>query len=391
MLPWGRPATKDDFEDREKIVSQILRDIKHNSILLTGPRRFGKSSIMIKVVEDLTKEGCPCFYFEIEGVNHPEEFIQSLIRTIVNCEYTGKKTKLFEILKKIPGIVIDNVEEISISEAKAKLKDKKAENWKHFNIAIKKLIDEIGTNVYIVIDEFPIAISNMDQEIAREFLNWLRALRHENPNLKLLVGGSISLDAVVKRIAGSAVINDFQRITVEGFDEPSSIKIIKKTFSENGLLYDEKLGKKILECLGIPCIPYYLSFMLNEIKDARLIEGKEIDENLIQDVYEKKILNVQARGYFDHFYERLKHVYPDPMQKAAKAILKSIALADFITIDLAYQLYQKYAGDDDSDNFKFLIDELQHDFYIIIIREERILKFHSKIVKDYWRVHHGNF
>jgi hypothetical protein len=344
---------------------------------------------MKKIVEELTNKNAPCFYFEVESVHHPEELINELIKTIVNCQHTSKKTKMVEILKKIPGIVIDTVGEISIYEAQIKLKDKKEESWKQYSTVIKKLIDELGTNVYIVIDEFPIAISNMDPVVAKEFLNWLRVLRHQNPNLKFLVGGSISLDAVVKKIAGSAVINDFQRIIVEGFDETASIIIIKKTFSELELPYTDNIGKKILECLGVPCIPYYLSGMLTEIKNSCLNEGKEINEELVQELYETKLLSIHARGYFDHFYERLKTIYPGTIEKAAKEILKNIAISDSITTEKAFQLYIKCTLDDDIENFQLLIDELQHDFYIIISQDGTVLKFHSKIIKDYWRNHHG--
>ena len=42
----GPPVSGEDFWDREEVIELIRNSLKKQSVLLSAPRRFGKTSIM---------------------------------------------------------------------------------------------------------------------------------------------------------------------------------------------------------------------------------------------------------------------------------------------------------------------------------------------------------
>ena len=55
MLPrltLGPPAKGDDFFDREEVIQEIWNILERSSILLAAPRKFGKTSIMLKLRDE---------------------------------------------------------------------------------------------------------------------------------------------------------------------------------------------------------------------------------------------------------------------------------------------------------------------------------------------------
>jgi len=103
------------------------------------------------------------------------------------------------------------------------------------------------SNIYILVDEFPIAIKNIsisDKKEAEKFLHWLRKLRQISRNLKFVVGGSVSIDRVVRDIGGVTTINDFKRVRIGGFQRKVALSLIEKVFKDEKWEYRNLLGKK---------------------------------------------------------------------------------------------------------------------------------------------------
>ena len=76
----GPPVSGEDFWDREEVIELIRNSLKKQSVLLSAPRRFGKTSIMRKIYED-SMDYLPIF-IDVEGLERPEEFISILISEV---------------------------------------------------------------------------------------------------------------------------------------------------------------------------------------------------------------------------------------------------------------------------------------------------------------------
>ena len=81
QLTQGPPVKGDDFYDREEVVSDIWNVLDQSSIFLVAPRRFGKTSIMLKLRDNPINGFIPIF-LDIEHVESADEFIIELIEEI---------------------------------------------------------------------------------------------------------------------------------------------------------------------------------------------------------------------------------------------------------------------------------------------------------------------
>lgn len=396
MLPVGNPAIGDDFIDREKEIAQILDALKKDSVLLIAPRRFGKTSIMRRMEKELIEKDTISVFLEVEDVYSPQRFVSEIVMALVENEKINKKTVLISSLKKGFQWFKENIEELEIPVFKAKLRSSieadLKEDWLEKTGQIFEIIKGTDANIYFIIDEFPIAIKNMEPKEAEKFLHWFRKLRQVSKNLKFVVGGSVSIDRVVRDIGGVSTINDFKRVRIGGFQEKVALDIIEKVFREEGWAYEEGFGQKILACTGEAYIPYFIAIMLSALKEEKDLMGGEIDEELIEKVYNHRILGSEGKHYFEHYSQRLCVFYKGMggmEEKASRAILKKVCSVEYYSVNLAFGIFKHETGIDDHEKFIDLIADLSNDFYIDY-DPKKGLKFYSKMLRDWWRVYYGD-
>lgn len=392
MMPVGSPAIGEDFIDRKQEIKQILTALKKDNILLAAPRRFGKTSIMRRLERELSGNDSVVIFLDVESVYSPQRFLSEIIMELTEFEEFGGKPGFLSQIKKICKCVQENVEEVEVHTIiKAKLRNSVEEgleeNWTDKSDALFRIINSTNTKIYFIFDEFPIAIKNMNSSDAEMFLSWFRRLRQTCTNVRFIVGGSVSIERVLRNIGGTNVINDFKVIRVNGFERDVALRIIENVFEEEDWEYTPLLGNKILDCVGESYIPYFVGIMLSAIVDEQITTGKMVDEVLIENIYNSRLLGSKCKHYFDPYFNRLKIFYHEMDVKAAKAILGRISTTEDYPIELAFGVFQQETGFHDYEHFLDLISDLENDFYIE--NNNGQLNFYSKILKDWWRIFHG--
>ncbi len=395
MLPVGSPAIGDDFIDREKEIKQIATALAKDSVLLIAPRRFGKTSIMKKLKRELSSQDEISIFIEVEDVYSPQQFLTEIVMALFDNERIRKKTNLISTLGRSFQWFKDNIEEVGVSVFRAKLRSSietdLKEDWTEKSRLIFDIIDNSESNIYFIIDEFPIAIKNMDPKDSEKFLHWFRKLRQVSENLRFIVGGSVSIDRVVRDVGGVATINDFNRVRIGGFQRDIALNTIKKVFIEEEWRYTEVIGDKILDCIGEAYLPYFIAIMLSAVKEERVLTDEEINEKLIENIYNFRILGNDGKHYFEHYSQRLRIFYTGMVgmeEKAARAILRKVSRGDHYPIDLAFGIFEQETGIADHEKFMDLIADLENDFYIEN-DSPKGLTFYSKMLMDWWRLYHG--
>jgi AAA+ ATPase superfamily predicted ATPase len=395
MLPVGNPAIGDDFIDREKEIDQILSALETDSVLLIAPRRFGKTSIMRRLEKELLIQDGLCVFIEVEDIDSPQRFLSEMVMALLGSERIRKKIKIRSAFEKSFNWFKENIEEVGVYVFRAKLRSNieadLKEDWTEKARLIFEIINDFESNVYFIVDEFPIAIKNMDPEDAEKFLHWFRKLRQISANLRFIVGGSVSIDRVVRDVGGVSVINDFKRVRVGGFRKEVAANIIEKVFREKEWQYTESIGDEILNCIGEACIPYFIAIMLSAIEEEYVSRDVEINEELIEDIYNFRILGSEGKHYFEHYSQRLRIFYTGMAgmeEKAARAILRRVSSEDCYPLDLAFGIFKQETGVDDHERFMDLIADLENDFYIEN-DSPKGLTFYSRMLRDWWRLYHG--
>ena len=92
------------FYDRLEI-SHKLYEVLHSgeNALLYGPRRYGKSSLALQVLELLRAAGHTCLYFDLMRANSPEHFLQEYTAAVYAAENRRAKS-LRTLLAAIKGL-----------------------------------------------------------------------------------------------------------------------------------------------------------------------------------------------------------------------------------------------------------------------------------------------
>lgn len=391
MMPVGSPAIGEDFIDRKQEIKQILTALKKDNILLAAPRRFGKTSIMRRLEKDLFGDGNVVIFLDVESVYSPQRFLSEIIMELTDFKEFSIKSGFLSKTKNICKLVQDNIEEIEIPTIfKAKLRssveESLKEDWIDKSDALFRIINSTDAKIYFIFDEFPIAIKNMNSD-AEMFLSWFRRLRQTCTNVRFIVGGSVSIERVLRNVGGTNVINDFKTIRVNGFERDVALQIVKNVFEDEDWEYTPLLGNKILDCVGESYIPYFVGIMLSAIVDEQIITRRVVDSDLIENVYNARLLGSKCKHYFDPYFDRLKIFYHEMDVKAAKAILGRISTTENYPIELAFDAFLQETGSHDYEHFLDLISDLENDFYIE--NNDGQLNFYSKILKDWWRIFHG--
>ena len=74
----GSVVRGNDFFGRDKFVDQLWQKLETTNILLAAPRRFGKTSVMYRLL-DSPRAGYHVIYFDLEPVTEPVDFVVTLV------------------------------------------------------------------------------------------------------------------------------------------------------------------------------------------------------------------------------------------------------------------------------------------------------------------------
>jgi len=167
---FGDPVEGDFYLPRPelaRLVAQFLDARVH--VVLVGPRRFGKTSFILDLLQQEEKKGFACVFVDVFNVTSHRDFLQQLLRALRSKK--GWALKLKEWVKSIPRLrprleweTDPNTGETTFSISPALADQDVKETIQDALIAISK----IGDNVIAAIDEFQ-AIAEIDDN------GWLEA------------------------------------------------------------------------------------------------------------------------------------------------------------------------------------------------------------------------
>ncbi len=391
----GPPVCGEELWDREDEINALWKALETSSVLLTAPRRFGKTSVMLNLVDE-PREGWQAFYFDLEGMAQPEEFIAEVVLTLLR---ERKLPHLAHKLKKSIGNLVGRIEEIGIAEFKLSLRERLAIAWQEKGRELIELLKSLETKTIIIVDELPLFLNQMVKKqndgSAREFLSWLRSLRQApdlHEKVRWVTGGSIGIEKVLQRVgAGTQEINDLERIHVGQFSEDSARGFIKALLQSAGVRrVPRKTLDKFLEVVGIP-IPFFIQILVREsLNEMERQNRRTLSEEMIERAYKEGVLAAYNRTYFEHYYERLQDYYSPELADVAKTLLTEIARQKSLTKEALWTQFQAQTqGRGDEDTFSYLLSDLENDFYITCDRNRQTFRFATKVLQDWWLRYHA--
>jgi len=299
-LKVGKPVTGEELVGRVKEINEILLTLKAGqSVALISPRRFGKTSLMLEVLNRLKREG---FY-----TGHIDLFTVSTIENLA-FDITGqvlRNRKLDESLNKLKkniGEILTNMKfrkEIEGQEFILSFGKPHQDPWEQLKSSIRFIDSFAGKHkkkICFAFDEF----GDIEKYDGIEIIKMFRGIIQNQQQAVFLFSGSY--ESVMNKLFVSSK-SPFYRM----------VKIIQPLYIEKSLLV--KFVKSKFRALGIPLSdeenvmraveltrghPYYIRLYIQEYWFSYLQNGKLPQP---EDIF--KIMMLSENNYLEKLWDEI--------------------------------------------------------------------------------------
>lgn len=379
---FGPPVTGEDFFGRTKELTMAHKKLDSgHSLVLSAPRRIGKSSFAKRLVNEKSAQGWKCVYIDLEKIRSESQFLQTLITEFDKSGIWSKAGKtagnilsgILESIKSIGTVKVDFGHLLPTGDPYASLAE---------------LIDHTQDTL-IVIDELTLFLGILEkgrpdvQDIA-VFLNWFRSLRQVSPSrVRWIFCGSVGLHNFTGSRNLSYTINDLAELQFDAMTEEEAFGLVRALSDAETLIMSDEMINFLLKKLNWH-IPYFIQIIFYEITNITP-SGQPVTEEIIQTSFSKLIHSNLMATWSERLAEYNGH------EVGARSILTLICKSSegISKEQLVASFMQKMNLSNIAEAEKELSDilnMLERDGYLIRSNGRRV--FRSPLLKDWW---HYNF
>ena len=400
----GAPVDPGDLRFRGVFVAELWRTLRTAHLVLTAPRRTGKTSVM-DYLRDHPENGFSVVSINVQDLTHPADFFQVLLDGFHDAHPDFVRDRLAAGWGLVSG-VLERVEEIGAGGFKLALRQSDPdwhENWRQHGDTLLAQARNTGVPILFVIDEFPDMLLNLSREneaLLREFLAWFRTQRlspaPKRDSIRWLVGGSVNLAGTLDALGLVDLINDLEDVSLPPLTDGDIETFVKEMLSGRDVPFDDDVAQRLIARLGRP-IPLFMQMATQDLHRLWKREQRRIVATDVDTVVDAMIVGSAARTRLQHFHSRINQYYADSKRSIAHALLGQVsvsgsglrratllqeterALADLGVTLPAHERRQR---------FNQLMLDLENDFYIVEVDDE-IYDFASGVLKSWWRKYHA--
>jgi hypothetical protein len=137
-------------------------------------------------------------------------------------------------------------------------------------------------------------------------------------------------------------------------------------------------------------VPIFIQIMASVVASEVKRTKQSATVELIKECYQQRALGPEFRTCFEDYYERLDRYYLPAEARAARCILRELAIAkEPLLKSSLLAAYQKELGQTaEAAQFDLLLTWLSDDFYLEEIAGGRV-QFKSRWMRDWWRTYHA--
>lgn len=392
----GNKADGDDFFDREREREDLWRHLEGNHIVLSGPRRLGKTSVLQRLAEEAPDHGLVARLVDVGGCDSTASFIKALDRAIPDQTIAGHlraagrplrdwMDRVRKVDLKLPGGISGGIEVQAPPEAA----------WSE---AARRLQGRLSpAPALLLIDEVSVFLEKAlarDAEDTVRLLSWLRAWRQESGlACRFLFSGSIGLNALLARHGLSTYFNDCHDFRLEPFTEHAALAMLATECEREGWAPDPETLPHLCRRTGW-LSPFYLNLLLDSALSAardRCQETGTEERRLLPldvDYAYDRLLAVRSR--FVHWYQRLGRDLAPPDLDFTLRILGAVAKAE-AGLTRRQLLSRLDRLEPDPDRRAARLDQamlgLEEDGYLDASGPR--IQFPSFLLRDYWCRNHA--
>jgi len=387
----GSPVEHGDFFDRPRDLARLQRELANGAnLLLTAPRRVGKTSLVLRLCELERGAGRTAVFMNVEGCHDELAFAERLVDGLsgsgLHPEALSRVSLAFRKARQA-------FSGMKVGAAGVDMEMGSAEDPDHSTLgrALESIFRRIESDkkvVLLAIDEMPellLALSREDRGTERvsRLLHWLRALRQTyRHHIRWIFLGSIGLDSFVDDRNLRKTINDLTGLSLEALAPDEADLFLTQLGAGNGLPLSADLRVLIIDRVGWP-LPHHLQIVFHALVDSGTAKA---DAAAVHAAFEH-LLQPCNLSQFDTWRQRLDEQFGPSDATAAKDVLRHLcqhpkgrSRAHVLNVLMATRQAADPAAIEDQ--LARLLQMLQRDGYLLA--SEGRYAFRSFLLRDYW-------
>jgi uncharacterized protein len=372
-LKAGPPVEGVDFYGREKELQYAweYHILKGVSLLLSAPRRVGKTSFSKRMLKMAEENGWKTMYLDLEGISTENEFVRFFKEELISKKWWDKTG---DTLLKI----LDSIKELKVVGNEISFDSKV---WRNDTYGKIRQLIENTENVLIVIDELTIYLNHLlKQEDGKEkvefFLEWLRSFR-QTTKVCWIFCSSVGIENFASMHQLSKHLNDLHSFRIGAFSEDEAKEFISRLDVDKNVRFTKDHIQYNLDKL-VWHLPFFIQILVDKINFLVCVKGKQLSNETIDEAYNLLI----TENYFNTWDERLKQYYE--FEENARIILKlCVSPNGRSRNDLLINLSAKKSEKEKTEVIlSKLLEMLKNDGYLAEHDGKYI--FRSPLLRDFW-------
>jgi hypothetical protein len=369
---------------RDRLIAELWHILDRQSLILTGDRRMGKTSI-VKQMTAQPLPNKPAKYQDLEGIRTPLEFVESVFKSV---EYDLNSSDRNMIITAIGQLHGNDIKEF-------KLPILLEPDWKNILIrTIECLMTHQDSIIVFFWDEIPMMLNNIKENsgetVMVEILNVLRLLRHTHNNLRMVFTGDYGLHHILYRVSDSKVtLNDMHTLEIPPIDFSDAVLLAHELLLGENIGSEDLLGVAQSIARSVDNIPFYIHHVVLRLKQMT----PPIDHQSVLDVIQNNLCAPINNWNMSHYLERINHYYDSLIVPLAFGILDELAINAPLTFENLLTRLQQDSNfqTQNRETVKEVLVLLEQDSYLrrIFQKDSITYTFRFPLIQQYWLLNRG--
>lgn len=140
----GSAVRGDDFFGRDTFVDLTWRELEKGSVLLAAPRRFGKTSVMYRLM-DAPRGSYKIVHADLEHLSDPTDLMLELVVKLSKDDKMGRLLDgVTSITKEVWGGLRGTLDEVELFDVKLKLREQMKPQWQEVGRQVFRRVGRRG-------------------------------------------------------------------------------------------------------------------------------------------------------------------------------------------------------------------------------------------------------
>lgn len=284
--------------DRPDLLHRVWTTLEFDSVLLSGPRRIGKTSLL-RLMEAHPKPSFDVIYTSVQGFNLEDAgraIAQNLIESRREDFPIRAKLKSLTNFSKEPDLV-------GVVENTLQYLDQK-----------RRLV--------LMIDEFTWLLSQSEEHVGRNIFDVLRHLRMSHPRLRMVFAGE-SIENLGPKYADLGFFNDLSVIAIPNLNTAESYELVSKQAKSAGVNMEPDLRRRIAE-IG-DGNPYFIKTLAQRVMRSEESGQSELESRKALDEEAEIFRDQLLADMLEETLWRIDRTYGEKVAREINRILDVLA------------------------------------------------------------------